>query len=54
MLGPTDAAAFFALGTNCATFAQPPGNLDDKGFSIFGYTFIVKDKSGKVVQSSSL
>ena len=54
MLGPTDAAAFFALGTNCATFAQPSGNLDDKGFSIFGYTFIIKDKSGKVVQSSSL
>jgi hypothetical protein len=54
MLGPTDAAAFFALGTNCATFAQPSGNLDDKGFSIFGYTFIIKDKKGKVVQSSSL
>jgi hypothetical protein len=53
MLGPTDAAAFFAKGTNCATFAQPPA-LDDKGFSIFGYTFIIKDKSGKVVQSSSL
>ena len=53
MLGPTDAAAFFALGTNCATFAQPPAS-EDKGFSIFGYTFIIKDKSGKVVQSSSL
>jgi len=53
MLGPTDAAAFFAKGTNCATFAQPPA-LEDKGFSIFGYTFIIKDKSGKVVQSSSL
>jgi len=54
MLGPTDAAAFFALGTNCATFAQPPSDTGDKGFSIFGYTFIIKDKSGKVVQSSSL
>ena len=55
MLGPTDAAAFFALGTNCATFAQP--SLDTtagKGFTLFGYTFIIKDKSGKVVQSSSL
>jgi hypothetical protein len=55
MLGPTDAAAFFAKGTNCATFAQPSSDSSaDKGFSIFGYTFIIKDKSGKVVQSSSL
>ena len=55
MLGPSDAAAFFALGTNCATFAQPSSDSSaDKGFSIFGYTFIIKDKTGKVVQSSSL
>jgi hypothetical protein len=55
MLGPSDAAAFFALGTNCATFAQPSSDSSaDKGFSIFGYTFIIKDKKGKVVQSSSL
>ena len=55
MLGPSDAAAFFALGTNCASFAQPSGdNTTDKGFSIFGYTFIIKDKAGKVVQSSSI
>jgi hypothetical protein len=55
MLGPTDAAAFFALGTNCSSFAQPSSDSSaDKGFSIFGYTFIIKDKSGKVVQSSSL
>ena len=55
MLGPSDAAAFFALGTNCASFAQPSSdNTTDKGFSIFGYTFIIKNKAGKVVQSSSI
>jgi hypothetical protein len=55
MLGPSDAATFFAAGTPCATFAQPSSdNTSDSVFSLFGYTFIIKDKSGKVVQSSSI
>ena len=55
MLGPSDAAAFFAAGTNCASFAQPSAdNTTDKGFTLFGYTFIIKDRAGKVVQSSSI
>jgi hypothetical protein len=55
MLGPSDAAAFFALGTNCASFAQPSSdNTTDSQYTLFGYTFIIKDKSGKVLQSSSI
>jgi hypothetical protein len=55
MLGPTDAAAFFAAGTNCASFAQPSSTntTDGSQMTLFGYTFILKDSSGKVVQSSS-
>jgi hypothetical protein len=56
MLGPSDAAAFFARGTNCSSFVQPSSsdNTTDSEYSLFGYTFIIKDKSGKVVQSSSI
>jgi hypothetical protein len=57
MLGPSDAAAFFATGTNCASFAQPPSSTSTGGsqMTLFGYTFTfnVKDSSGNVVQSSS-
>ena len=57
MLGPSDAAAFFSAGTNCASFAQPGTTDMSSGtkMTLFGYTFTfdVKDSSGKVVQSSS-
>jgi len=57
MLGPSDAAAFFAAGTNCASFAQPSSTNTTEGskMTLFGYTFTfnVKDSSGKVVGSSS-
>jgi len=57
MLGPSDAAAFFAAGTNCASFAQPSSSntTDGTKMTLFGYTFTfnVKDSSGKVVGSSS-
>ena len=57
MLGPSDAAAFFSAGTNCASFAQPSSTTTAGGsqMTLFGYTFTfaVKDSSGKVVQSSS-
>ena len=56
MLGPSDAAAFFAAGTNCASFAQPSSTATEGSqMTLFGYTFTfaVKDSSGKVVQSSS-
>ena len=57
MLGPSDAAAFFAAGTNCASFAQPSSSNTTEGtkMTLFGYTFYfnVKDSSGKVVGSSS-
>lgn len=57
MLGPSDAAAFFAAGTNCASFAQPSSTNTTEGskMTLFGYTFYfsVKDTSGKVVGSSS-
>jgi hypothetical protein len=57
MLGPSDAAAFFAAGTNCASFAQPSSTNTTEGtkMTLFGYTFTfnVKDSSGKVVQSGS-
>lgn len=57
MLGPSDAAAFFAAGTNCSSFAQPSSTNTTEGskMTLFGYTFTfnVKDSSGKVVGSSS-
>ena len=56
MIGPSDAAAFFSAGTNCATFAQPPSSTTPKSsMTLFGYTFTfdVRDSSGNVVQSSS-
>ena len=56
MLGPTDAAKFFAAGTNCASFAQPASETTGGSqMTLFGYTFTfnVKDSSGKVVQSGS-
>jgi len=56
MLGPSDAAAFFAAGTNCASFAQPSSdNTTGKSFTMFGYTytFNVKDSSGKQVSNYS-
>lgn len=57
MLGPSDAAAFFSAGTNCASFAQPGADTTASGteVTLFGYTFTfdIKDSSGKVVQSSS-
>jgi len=56
MLGPSDAAAFFAAGTNCASFAQPSSTTTGGSqMTLFGYTFTfnVKDSSGKVVGSSS-
>jgi hypothetical protein len=57
MLGPTDAAAFFSLGTNCASFAQPPSDTTAKGseVTLFGYTYTfgVKDASGKQISNYS-
>lgn len=58
MLSPSDAAAFFAAGTNCSSFAMPSSSTTSASGSkmtLFGYTFTfdVKDSSGKVVQSSS-
>jgi hypothetical protein len=56
MLGPSDAAAFFAAGTNCASFAQPSSTTTGGSqMTLFGYTFTfnVKDSSGNVVGSSS-
>ena len=57
MLGPSDAAAFFTKGTNCASFAQPPSSTTAKGseLTLFGYTYTfgVKDASGKQIQNYS-
>ena len=55
MLGPTDAAAFFSLGTNCASFAQPPSDVKGSEVTLFGYTYTfgVKDASGKQVSNYS-
>jgi hypothetical protein len=55
MLGPTDAAAFFSLGTNCASFAQPPSTAKGSEVTLFGYTYTfgVKDASGRQVSNYS-
>ena len=58
MLGPSDAAAFFSAGTNCASFAQPSTDNSangEKKFTLFGYTYTfgVKDSSGKSVSNYS-
>ncbi len=58
MLSPADASAFFARGTNCASFAQPASSTTaNKGTEIklFGYTYTfgVRDSSGKEVSNYS-
>jgi hypothetical protein len=57
MLGPSDAAAFFAKGTNCASFAQPSSSntANSSEFTLFGYTYTfgVKDSSGKQIRNYS-
>jgi hypothetical protein len=62
MLTPSDAAAFFSAGTNCASFATSPSSSDtttdgNTKLTLFGYTFTfgIRDAaSGKVISESSI
>jgi hypothetical protein len=57
MLGPADAAAFYAAGTPCSSFVQGSGGGTDSASSlnIFGYkiNFGITDSSGKSVAGFS-
>jgi hypothetical protein len=58
MLGPEDAKAFFAAGTNCQAPSPSGASVDpDSTFvTIFGYTFRFStlDKTGKELSSYTL
>jgi hypothetical protein len=60
MLTPSDAAAFFSAGTNCASYASSSSETTTDGntkLTLFGYTFTfgIRDAvSGKVISESSV
>lgn len=62
MIGPSDAASFFAAGTNCASYATSPSSSEtttdgNSKLTLFGYTFTfgIRDAvSGKVISESSV
>jgi len=62
MIGPSDAAAFFSKGTNCASYASAPSSSDTTTdgttkLTLFGYTFTfgIRDAvSGRVISESSI
>jgi hypothetical protein len=62
MIGPSDAAAFFTAGTNCASYATSPSSSEtttdgNSKLTLFGYTFTfgIRDAvSGKVISESSV
>lgn len=60
MLSPSDAAAFFSAGTNCASYASSSSETTTDGntkLTLFGYTFTfgIRDAvSGKIISESSV
>jgi hypothetical protein len=60
MLSPSDAAAFFSAGTNCASYASSSSKTTTDGntkLTLFGYTFTfgIRDAvSGKIISESSV